>query len=145
MLVTFFFIVDQEEELEITNPAYVSRISPSTERRRIANARTSAFESKLFTLSSQLIKKKTRSHVIPISLLPTPTPTTTVSLGTCALRLFSGMLRNAPAQLWGALRNILKLLGSGHSSLPLVLTVVARYLCKTKPIKIKQNNNLTAV
>ena len=98
MLVTFF-IVDQEEELEITNPAYVSRISPSTERRRIANARTSAFESKLFTLSSQLIKKKTRSHVIPISLLPTPTPTTTVSLGTCALRLFSGMLRNAPAQL----------------------------------------------
>ena len=58
---SLFFIVDQEEELEITNPAYVSRISPSTERRRIANARTSAFESKLFTLSSQLIKKK---HVL---------------------------------------------------------------------------------
>ena len=76
---------DQEEELEKTNPAYVSRISPSTERRRIANARTSAFESKLFTLSSQLIKKKTRSHVIPIS--PLPTPTTTVSLGTCAYSL----------------------------------------------------------
>ena len=35
---------DQEEELEITIPAYVSRISPWAERRRIANARTSAFE-----------------------------------------------------------------------------------------------------
>ena len=97
-LLGFKELKDQEEELEITNPAYVSRISPSTERRRIANARTSAFESKLFTLSTQLIKK-TRYHVIPISPLPTPTPTTTVSLGTCALRLFSGMSRNAPAQL----------------------------------------------
>ena len=65
---------DQEEELEKTNPTYVSRISPLAERRQIANARTSAFESKPFTLSTQLIKKP-RYHVIPISPSPPMFPT----------------------------------------------------------------------
>ena len=85
---------DQEEELEKTNPAYVSRISPSTELRRIANARTSAFESKLFTLSSQLIKKNTFSRDTHFS---PPHPHHHSFFRN--LRLFSGMSRNAPAQL----------------------------------------------
>ena len=65
---------DQEEELQKTNPTYVSRISPLAKRRQIANARTSAFESKLFTLSTRLIKKP-RYHVIPISPSPPMFPT----------------------------------------------------------------------